>query len=627
LLYQPLAVVYHNVPAWRTNFDYFTNRCYAEGLSKSQVTHYVGSGDGLASERSYVLKTLPMGVLNGIGQSIVEGNLIGLNRSAAIIVGLFFTTLGYLAGIFPLVKSNVQKKLLAMNLTALRQRINIFARNLSFLNSQGNEKGRGIMGNQNNNHQVNHESIMLAKVLDIELSQALPNIDSNGKRGEQDYQRALVLARLHSYPIGMVYLDFIDGQISSGQLASLLWDKFRDAINQHLLADGLEERINLPEEGLTSDKQMNCLAARQESLADAPLISIVIASRDRSQSLSATLNSLLLLDYPNFEIILVDNAPSSDETYELFLQGQAIFARENISLRYVREDTPGLAVAHNRGLELATGVYVAFTDDDVVVDKNWLTEMLRGFKAAESVGCVTGLAVPIELDTPAQVLFEEYGGFIKGFKQNIYDLNKYRPSHPLFPYSPGHFGTGANMGFRTEFLKKSGGFDPALGIGTPTMGADDLSAFFQMIIAGHQLVYQPSALVFHQHRRSYEALRKQMFGYGTGLTVFLMKCAMDHPRLIFDIVPKIPIGLKLAFSTNSAKNQSKSRHYPRELEQLERKGMLYGPLAYLKSRWRYRKIQHNFKPIKISPDSAKVEHYWVRSLAEDYQENKKVKEV
>ncbi len=66
LLFEPSAGIGHRVPAARETFRYFRARCYAEGLSKALVTRSVGSGDGLASERSYAFRTLPLGALKGL---------------------------------------------------------------------------------------------------------------------------------------------------------------------------------------------------------------------------------------------------------------------------------------------------------------------------------------------------------------------------------------------------------------------------------------------------------------------------------------------------------------------------------------------------------------------------------
>jgi glucosyl-dolichyl phosphate glucuronosyltransferase len=98
-LFQPEALVFHQVPAWRLNLGYFIQRCFAEGLSKAQVTHFVGSGDGLSSERRYVAQTLPKGVLSALGELVIHRKLAGLKRAAAIVGGLALTTAGYLAGV------------------------------------------------------------------------------------------------------------------------------------------------------------------------------------------------------------------------------------------------------------------------------------------------------------------------------------------------------------------------------------------------------------------------------------------------------------------------------------------------------------------------------------------------
>jgi hypothetical protein len=97
LLYQPAAVVGHHVPASRARWAYFRSRCYAEGVSKGLVTRFVGARDGLSSERAYVLRTLPHGVLRGLADRVSKGDLDGPRRAGAILAGLAITTAGYLA--------------------------------------------------------------------------------------------------------------------------------------------------------------------------------------------------------------------------------------------------------------------------------------------------------------------------------------------------------------------------------------------------------------------------------------------------------------------------------------------------------------------------------------------------
>lgn len=97
LLYDPQATVHHVVPASRTRWSYFRARCYAEGLSKVRVARCVGTGDGLASERTYTLRTLPSGVALGMKDTLV-GDPGGLLRAGAIMAGLTLATSGYIMG-------------------------------------------------------------------------------------------------------------------------------------------------------------------------------------------------------------------------------------------------------------------------------------------------------------------------------------------------------------------------------------------------------------------------------------------------------------------------------------------------------------------------------------------------
>jgi GT2 family glycosyltransferase len=94
----PRALALHRVPLKRTKWKYFCTRCYSEGLSKAVVTRLVGVKDGLASERSYALQVLPVGVLRGLGDTVVNRNLVGLARAGAIIAGFTFAAYGYIIG-------------------------------------------------------------------------------------------------------------------------------------------------------------------------------------------------------------------------------------------------------------------------------------------------------------------------------------------------------------------------------------------------------------------------------------------------------------------------------------------------------------------------------------------------
>jgi GT2 family glycosyltransferase len=418
------------------------------------------------------------------------------------------------------------------------------------------------------------------RVLEIDIEKPLPRLNAFDPSRGRRYRRALCLVRLHSQPLGIVELDFdANGSVSPQCLAGHVWQKLGKHVLEHLRQDGLADITELQASGLSSAGPAKCIEERERFRVNAPFVTVIVPTHDRPERIPMCLQSLLGLDYPNFEIVLVDNAPSTSATADLIQQN----FRNVAQVRYVREDRPGLSWAHNCGRKVAAGKILAFTDDDVVVDRHWLTELVRGFDVADDVACVTGLVLPFELETPAQCWFEEFGGFGKGFAPRVYNM-RHRPDTPLYPYAAGQFGTGANMAFTAAFLESIGGFDPALGPGTLAANGEDLSAFFQVIANGYTLVYRPSSLLYHIHRRDYPGLYNQIYTYGVGLTAFLTKCVLDDPRLLFDLLPRLPYGLFFATNSRSSKNRKKSAQYPSELTAVELKGMVYGPLAYLRSR-------------------------------------------
>jgi GT2 family glycosyltransferase len=310
-------------------------------------------------------------------------------------------------------------------------------------------------------------------------------------------------------------------------------------------------------------------------------VSVVVATRNRPRELAGCLESLLAQTHPAALLVVVDDAPAGDLTPAVV----ARFARR-APVRYVEGARRGLAAAHNRGVQEVGTSLVAFTDDDVVAHEEWLERLVGAFASTPDVGCVTGMIVPYELETVAQVLLEGYAGYSKGRARRVFDLGVNRPTDPLFPFAAGRLGSGANMAFTRALLDELGGFDPALGAGTRAMGGDDLSAFFEVIQRGHRLVYEPAAIVRHRHARDYRALQRQVYGYGVGLTAYLTKCMLDRPHLLPAAVRRLPAAAGHVLRPGSAKNSRLPAGYPVELARLERLGMLAGPFAYLAGRRR-----------------------------------------
>ncbi|MET9774314.1 glycosyltransferase [Streptomyces sp. NPDC006367] len=323
-----------------------------------------------------------------------------------------------------------------------------------------------------------------------------------------------------------------------------------------------------------------------------PTAAVVVATRERAGQLARALDSLLAQDHPDFEIVVVDNAPVTGETREL------VERKYGERVRYVCEPVPGLAAAHNRGLAAVRSEVTAFTDDDVVADPRWLTELTTPFAADPGLGCATGLILPARLRTPAQVLLESHGGFAKGFTPRTYDPARPPADEPLFPFTAGRFGSGASMAFRTAALRAAGGFDPATGAGTHARGGDDLYGFVRILAQGGRLHYTPAALVWHHHRETWRDLETQAYGYGAGLTAYLTAVLVNRPALLPAFLARLPRGLAHARGLTAVRDtdgggapgdhDERTHPWPRRLSRLQRRGMLYGPVGYLRARYAHR---------------------------------------
>lgn len=337
--------------------------------------------------------------------------------------------------------------------------------------------------------------------------------------------------------------------------------------------DDDNDDLSLPFSAPPSSPEADERARHQEGMA------VVLCTRDRDEYLATALKLLQQLDYGGFEVIVVDNAPSSTATRDCF----ARMAGDDPRFRYVVEPVPGLSRARNRGMAATEARYVAFTDDDTRVDARWLDGLAAGFARAPEVGCVTGLVPPAELDTAAQRYFDRRFSWSDRLEPRVFSLDHRPGPSPLYPYSAGLFGTGANFAVDRRLLQGLGGFDVALGAGTPAGGGEDLDAFVRILRAGHAVAYEPSAVVWHHHRRDKRALRRQLFRYGSGLTAFLAKYASDR-HTAGDILTRMPAGVRQIVTLWSP--TILGTRPPAGLVLAEVAGMAAGPLAYLAGRRR-----------------------------------------
>lgn len=394
---------------------------------------------------------------------------------------------------------------------------------------------------------------MPVRIVEIDLDAPLPTIDAHNPATGSTAGSAFALVRREGRAVGTVMLPALPITVTPEMLGDL--------------------------PAATPEAPPANRPIRIDVIRESPTASVVIATRDRTDSLARCLDSVLAQEYRAFDIVVADSAPATADTAEMIATRYAATGR----VRYIRAGRPGLGHAHNVGMSLVQSPIATFTDDDVVVDRRWLGAMVDDFTGGPNVGCVTGLILPAELETRAQMWTERHGAFGKGFARIVFDMDENRPASPLFPYTAGQFGSGANMAFLTEALRKIGGFDPALGAGTRARGGDDLLSFYQVVRAGYQLVYEPQAILWHYHRRGEEGMRRQAFGYGMGLGAYLTNVALNDPAAAFRLALALPSGLRHMWGSGSKRMANLPDDYPRDLVWRERLGVLAGTVGYVRS--------------------------------------------
>lgn len=390
--------------------------------------------------------------------------------------------------------------------------------------------------------------------------------------GGHDHRRARFLVRNGIRIRGFVEVDVAGGSVDAARLVEAGAG----------LPQGTEVPVTLP----------------------APM-TVVICTRDRARQLRTALDSVLALDHPEFEVVVVDNASATTRTAD---QVRAI---GDPRVRLVAEPRPGLARARNTGLAAARHDLVAFTDDDVVVDRLWLRGLLAGFSRAEDVALVSGLVPTGEIGSPAQAWFDRRVSWSAATLARQYNLASPPDNVPLFPFQVGLYGTGANFAVRREVVRRIGGFDPSLGVGTPTGGGEDLDIFLRVLHSGATLAVEPAAVVWHRHRAELAELTVQARGYGTGLGAWLTK-TMLTPALARLAVGKLFGGgvigrIREIGEGGSADPAGADRAaglplgYTRSLGRLETAAMMRGPISYLRSRRACRRTRPATAPTPQNP--------------------------
>ncbi len=396
--------------------------------------------------------------------------------------------------------------------------------------------------------------------------------------------RAMVLVRIFGEPIAMLSLIVPAGGLAAHELAAAIVAECEPALRDRMQDAGLPWTGELTVDGLQPVRTPRFVAGRERALREGPEITVAVCTRDRTADLARLLESLREQEYPRLKVLVVDNAPSDEGTARLVVR-----CAQTMAIDYVVEPRPGLSWARNRAIEATTSEVIAWADDDEVCEPGWATELARAFVEVPEAGAVTGIVAPAELVSESQLWFERYSGVRRGrgFERAVFSPQTARTQSPLYPLPP--YGAGANMAFRRSAIERIGRFDTALGTGTSTLAGEDTAALCALLLAGGTVVWQPSAVVHHRHRRDRRSLEKVMLGYGRGLSAYYASMVVRHPGCLLELARLSRRALRDQLSARGVKAEELDG-FPAELLAINRKGLLQGALLYPGARLRARRL-------------------------------------
>ncbi len=228
-------------------------------------------------------------------------------------------------------------------------------------------------------------------------------------------------------------------------------------------------------------------------------VSVVVCTRDRPQELGGCLDSLLALEHPPEEIVVVDDGSIAPATLRVATQRPLTI--------YRRQQASGLGAARNTGIRAASHDIIAFTDDDVRHHPLWLERLVEALDGGEAMSAA-GLVLPFEMESEAQYVCERAWSHGRGYRPRAFDpdfLN--RPDGRTAP--TWEIGSGASMAFRRRAFQEVGGFDERLEAGAAG-GSGDAELWHRLLEKGWTCHYEPGSVAYHKHRRELGELSEQV---------------------------------------------------------------------------------------------------------------------
>lgn len=226
-----------------------------------------------------------------------------------------------------------------------------------------------------------------------------------------------------------------------------------------------------------------------------PRVSVIVCAYQQETCIEQCVQSLVRLDYPDFEILVVDDG-STDATASL---------ARRFPVRVISEGRLGLSGARNLGLERATGDLVAYIDADAWADPDWLTYLAIALEPADAA-CAGGPNLPPPDDPPVAQCVARAPG---------------RPTHVLLDNERAEHVPGCNMAFRRHRLLEIGGFDPLY-----RAAGDDVDVCWRLQDRGYSIRFHPAAIVWHWPRSRVRDFWRQQVCYGRAESLL----ARNHPE-------------------------------------------------------------------------------------------------
>jgi cellulose synthase/poly-beta-1,6-N-acetylglucosamine synthase-like glycosyltransferase len=256
--------------------------------------------------------------------------------------------------------------------------------------------------------------------------------------------------------------------------------------------------------------------ATAEAVTEHPFCSVVVSTRHRAAELDRCLAGLERLDYPAYEVIVVDNTSGDENVRRL---------AEAAGARWVVEPTVGLSRARNTGARTARGELMAFIDDDAVARPDWLSAHAAAFGDA-SVAATTGRILPL---SPATAAARTWAA-AQDLGDTAFRVDRTSP-HWFEQANFGGLGSGSNLVFRSMLFTRWKGFRESLGLGERERPlGEEHYAFFTLIREGHSVAYVPDAIVYHDPPASMSELRLKKRRLVRGSAAYLVMLLLEHPE-------------------------------------------------------------------------------------------------